>query len=209
MNLLRIAALLLLSDVARGFVSTSTNGARFCSLRCRKQRIHDPTKLCMTRKEDKSSRSKLGSNSLRKDIESRSFSISDLDFGGLVGDLVALLVSFEIKGLVDATNAPDFIAKGGWLRAPPPMSESTLPLLLERFSVNGILWIVAGVAVAAFDNTQKVDNNSTLLSFGAFLLLRCLLAAALGSEVYDVLLEAYYVGLAIGGLRFIQKQLGF
>eukprot|EP00588_Corethron_pennatum_P018110 CAMPEP_0194306988 /NCGR_PEP_ID=MMETSP0171-20130528/3914_1 /TAXON_ID=218684 /ORGANISM="Corethron pennatum, Strain L29A3" /LENGTH=234 /DNA_ID=CAMNT_0039058857 /DNA_START=105 /DNA_END=809 /DNA_ORIENTATION=- len=80
------------------------------------------------------------------------------DFSLVFVDLLSILVAFEILGIVDD------VAANGWKTFLGPVtvgSLSTFPLLIRRFSVSSILWVLAcirnkGYSVAAVKDEKAV-----------------------------------------------------
>ena len=151
--------------------------------------------------------------------------IASLDIGRISWDILALLVAFELEGLVDALNAPEFLANGGWLQAPPPMADSTLPTLVQRLSVNGVLWILMACVTGAVnlqqqhdskridgstDSPRKMKNDRTrqsIMSFVGFLVLRLLLGFTTTGNWNGPFFEIYFAALALGTVRIVQQRL--
>jgi hypothetical protein len=152
----------------------------------------------------------------------------------LLEDLVGMLIAFQLLGLVNAVNAPDFYRNGGWLQ--PPLSSildedhgssSTLASVAGRFALNAIVWILAAVSAPTelktpYQNRRqdKNNNNDTLFSgselgilLGWFCLLRVLAAFSIASVTQQeppafemILQECYFVGLGIVTTRFLVER---
>jgi hypothetical protein len=147
-------------------------------------------------------------------------------------DLVGLLIAFQLLGLVDAVNAPDFLPNGGWLQPPPPsMDTSTFPSLAGRFALNAIVWISAVMTSTAAPTTamtplknrrcDEEKDNGDITIFGSalglllgwFCLLRVLAALVIPDLMQQdavafemILQDCYFVGLGIVTTRFLVER---
>jgi hypothetical protein len=70
---------------------------------------------------------------------------TQLSFDYFVPDLLAIVLACQLLGLSDALQSEAF-ARGGWVQPVTLNSFRSIPLLLQRFSIDTILWF-AGVAL--------------------------------------------------------------
>lgn len=82
-----------------------------------------------------------------------------IDLTLLVPDLLSVAVACELLGLLDAVNDPTFLLTGGWLQSLPSAPPTTLPLLISRFSINSLLWIVASLSIATWSSPNPKDQE--------------------------------------------------
>jgi len=141
------------------------------------------------------------------------------DVGLLVADLFGLAIIFQLLGLLDAINMPDFLPRGGWLQPLPSISESTLGVLIQRYALNSIVWIVAAVASKGYqgDAVSSVDKAigtalKVLLIYSLGRVgLEVAMAAYQGSftdtEVMEALRECYFVALVMTTTRYLIHKL--
>jgi len=145
--------------------------------------------------------------------------LPDVDPAILFADLFGLAIACQLLGLVDVVNDPSFWKNGGWLQ-PIPATPSTLPILVQRFSLNSILYIatvllLGGVGKEAVSSPRSVLRSALRTNF-AFVLVRLLvgtmLAGAISSQsgfnanldvVVDLLRECYFVALATTAGRYV------
>lgn len=141
------------------------------------------------------------------------------DVGLLVADLLGLAIAFQLLGLLDAINTPDFVSKGGWFQPLPSVSESTLGVLIQRYALNSILWIVAAVASKGYQGDAISSVGKAIGTALKVLLIYSLgrvglelaMAAYQGSftetEVWEALRECYFVALVMTTTRYLIHKL--
>jgi hypothetical protein len=141
-------------------------------------------------------------------------------------DVMAIILSAELLGLLDALNDPHFVEHGGWWQ-PMTAADSTLLHLVTRAATNLLLWMLA--STASFTETCdyiKTDDKKGLVgifrsitpTLAAFLLLKVvLLTLASGRSktevlgnldipLFDALQDSYVVGLTILTGRWLSQQ---
>jgi hypothetical protein len=143
--------------------------------------------------------------------------------GLLIADLFAIAIASELMGLLDVVNDPIFYLKGGWTQ-PLPVVPSTLDVLVGRFSLLSVIWILVGIFrkdafVAESVETDKMAIQKTLRIWLDFCLLRFAVAVAIGYannhggdiqiEIVAALRQCYFVGLAIPAIRLLYGQYYF
>jgi hypothetical protein len=63
-------------------------------------------------------------------------------------DVLGMAVACQLLGLVDAVTAQDFVTNGGWFQPITVQSSTTtLPTLVQRFSVNTVVWTMAATVL--------------------------------------------------------------
>ena len=143
--------------------------------------------------------------------------------GLLIADLFAIAIASQLMGLLDAVNDPTFYAKGGWAQ-PLPGIPSTLDVLVGRFSLLSVIWIIVGIFrkdafVAESVETDKIAIQKALRIWADFSSLRAAFAVAIcyanthggdiEIEIVAALRQCYFVGLAIPAMRFLYGQYYF
>ena len=143
--------------------------------------------------------------------------------GLLIADLFAIAIASQLMGLLDAVNDPIFDAKGGWTQV-LPVIPSTLDVLVGRFSLLSVIWIIVGIFrkdafVAESVETDKIAIQKALRIWVDFSLLRAAFAVAIcyanthggdiEIEIVAALRQCYFVGLAMPAMRFLYGQYYF
>jgi hypothetical protein len=153
--------------------------------------------------------------------------------GTLLVDLVALTVACELLGLTDALGDSEFWRNGGWFQ-PIPAAPSSLPTLVQRFSVNAVAWMAGSAASAnlfpfgedresdaSSNQQQRSAIGSSLTDAAVFTVIRLFLGAAVaafastvrgslyGGDHYflEILRECYVVGLSVTAARYMYSRL--
>ena len=87
----------------------------------------------------------------------------------VVADLCALLLATELQGLLDVINAADFVAKGGWFQPVPNLAHemSTLPILVQRFSIDSVLWLLSSYLSAIILQQLLLRSSSSSSSLSS------------------------------------------
>lgn len=157
--------------------------------------------------------------------------MSSVSFGLVAADLLAVCIACQLLGLLDVLADSDFWKNGGWFQ-PIPVAPSSLPTLVQRLSINSIVYF--GIAVPlgvcnpqTSDDAATTDSSSIVGSLirwaPLFLLIRVvtsiLLATFLVSSpsgleqqlpttaVLECLRECYFVVLSIAGARYVYSLL--
>jgi hypothetical protein len=145
--------------------------------------------------------------------------------GLLIADLFAIAIACQLMGLLDVVNDPTFYLKGGWAQ-PLPVVPSTLGVLVGRFSLLSVIWIIVGLFrkdafVAQSVETNEMAIQKALRIWVDFSLLRVAFAVAIAGytsmhsthgaggddiEIVVALRQCYFVGLAIPAMRFLYGQ---
>jgi hypothetical protein len=143
--------------------------------------------------------------------------------GLLIADLFAIAIASQLMGLLDVVNDPIFYLKGGWTQ-PLPVVPSTLDVLVGRFSLLSVIWILVGIFrkdafVAKSVETDKMAIQKALRILVDFSLIRVAFAVAIGCannyggdigiEIATALRQCYFVGLGIPAMRFLYSQCYF
>jgi hypothetical protein len=147
----------------------------------------------------------------------------------LATDILALLISCELLGLLDILRDPAFLDSGGWWQ--PVTTPSTLSTLLQRFSVNAAVYVTSAVVVQDSTRRQgKIGKHqdqedvviSALWTAAVFSLLRVLLDVAIlitattavqwttfsvSTSLLQVVRDCYVVSLSTVAGRYIYHQL--
>jgi hypothetical protein len=147
----------------------------------------------------------------------------------LASDILALLISCQLLGLLDILRDPAFLNSGGWLQ--PVTTLSTLSALVQRFSVNAAVYLTSAVVVQRQARSQRniglqQDEEDVVISAlwtaTVFSLLRILLDVAilvtatsavqwttlsLPTSLLQVVRECYVVSLSTVAGRYLYHQL--
>ena len=162
----------------------------------------------------------------RLDTESDGFLLLlDFDPTILFVDIITVAIACQLLGLLDVVNDPAFWKNGGWLQ-PIPAAPSTLPILVQRFSINGILYVGTALFLGSLVNdavaAPKTVLWAALRTSSVFSLVRLIvgvtLAATISSEgdfsatqqldvVLELLRECYFVALATTAGRYVIYRL--
>jgi len=150
-----------------------------------------------------------------------------VDFRILFADLIAITVACELMGLLDVLGDPTFWKNGGWFQA-IPAAPSTLPVLVQRLSINSVLFVTASLGLSGYDNNNNQTSTKSVLTTalqtsGVFAVVRIAVGVALGATVLsenstsfswdvlvvEVLRECYVVALATTAGRYVLYSLFF
>jgi hypothetical protein len=147
----------------------------------------------------------------------------------LATDILALLISCQLLGLLDVLRDPAFLNSGGWLQ--PVTMPSTLSSLVQRFSVNAAVYLTSAVVVQRQARRQRhfglqQDEEDVVISAlwtaTVFSLLRILLDVAIlvtatstvqwttfsvSTSLLQVVRECYVVSLSTVAGRYLYHQL--
>lgn len=150
--------------------------------------------------------------------------LSSLDPGILCTDLLALAVACEMMGLLDVLiGDPNFWKNGGWFQPIISEAPSTLPILLQRFSTNGVVYIACAASLGAYQpasmQSTKAVLTTVLKSAAAFSFSRVVLGVAIAlltkssgelfitANLVELIRECYFVVLATAAGRYILYSL--
>ena len=136
----------------------------------------------------------------------------------LIGDMMAIALASQLLGLVDVLDNPDFWKNGGWLQ---PMnvasSASTLPILVQRFSILSLAWIfLAAVFNGLGDDsveTPEIALQSALKLLVPFSLTVILLEVAESTlsaaqmDIFDVARICYFAASFIIAGRYVISRI--
>ena len=127
-------------------------------------------------------------------------------------DVLAILLSCQLMGFMDAMSAPNFWTSGGFLQ-PIPMIPSSLGLLVQRVSMMSISWISAGVLSRGFRRGAYASDRALVVSTGllclTYVLFRVGLAAVLSGQddsvvdAIDLARQCYYPLVINAAFRYI------
>ena len=153
-----------------------------------------------------------------------------VDFRILFADLIAIAVACELMGLLDVLGDPAFWKNGGWLQS-IPAAPSTLPVLVQRLSINSVLFVTASLGLNGYNNnnhqtsTKSSVLTTALQTSGVFAVVRIAVGVALSATmlsenstasfswddvlVVEVLRECYVVALATTAGRYVLYSLLF
>jgi hypothetical protein len=146
--------------------------------------------------------------------------LPDVEPGVFFADLFGLAIACELLGLLDVVvNDPSFYKNGGWFQ-PIPAVPSTLSILVQRFSLNSVLYIgtvlllMGGVGKEDVSSPQTVLQTSLRTSF-VFTMVRLIVGAMLAFttaskggldsnfDIVEMLRECYFVALATTAGRYV------
>lgn len=132
----------------------------------------------------------------------------------VVTDLLAIAIACQLLGLLDAINSETFASRGGWLQPVTVNSFRTLPLLVERFAENSVLWLSAAALVEA-KNSQSTLFERAIWDLLLFVVLRLslvLLVSRMSHEGLPLLAleaarEVYFVGVVVLAARYTSSKI--
>jgi hypothetical protein len=139
------------------------------------------------------------------------------DQGILACDLFAILIASQLMGLLDVVNDPEFSRNGGWLQ-PIPALPSTLNALIEKIAALSLLWFPLSTIRMPSFSTESADESgmnglgevlNTIALFCVFRLGAAVVISNISSvdfDVFSVLRDCYFIGLATVSFRFLYSQ---
>jgi len=145
--------------------------------------------------------------------------LASVDSGLLFADIMAIAIACQLMGLLDVLGDPTFWTNGGWFQS-IPAAPSTLPVLIQRFSLNCVFFVVVSLSLNnAYDDNNKSAASSqqiiisSLQRSGVYAVLRIVMGAllslmlsenpAFSMDMMQVLRECYVVALATTAARYI------
>ena len=138
----------------------------------------------------------------------------------LVGDLVSILLSCQLLGLVDILDTPEFWTKGGFAQPIDlsPEGVSTLGTLVKRDSVMSIAWVLSSIKNNGYSIGTVIDDITAIkcaltifIDFCSLLIIFALTFAFTSNapvDAVEILRESYYTILVLGAFRVVFGRLG-
>lgn len=155
--------------------------------------------------------------SSKNDNEPQEDVLASVDSGPLLADIMAIAIACQLMGLLDVLGDSSFWANGGWFQ-PIPAAPSTLPVLIQRVSLNCVLFFVASLSLNAYNDKSASSPQQIMLSAlqrsGVYAALRIATEAllslmlvpenpALSMDLIQVLRECYVVALSTTAARYV------
>ena len=183
-----------------------------------------PSKLLAKRKEDNEGHMQNGSkensnNEVGQQQQNEFFSINIGEPRLLLGDLISLLLTCQLLGLVDVLDKPDFWMNGGFAQSidlsptSSTSSISTLGTLVKRDSVMSISWVLSSLKHDGYslgtiaDDITAIKCSFTILVDYCSLLILFALVTALGThssvDAVLILRQTYYTILMLCTFRLV------
>ena len=126
-----------------------------------------------------------------------------VDTGLLFADIMAVAIACQFMGLMDVLGDSDFWKNGGWFQpiqllytSTTTSSPSTLPVLVQRFSLNTILWVAASWCLGGY-NADSSSSSSAPTTTTTTQQDTLLLSALQRSAVYSVLRTVMGVAMSL------------
>jgi len=133
----------------------------------------------------------------------------------LVGDLISILLTCQLLGLVDILNDPIFWANGGFMQSIDlsPTGVSSLGTLVRRDSVISISWVLSAIKHQGYSIAAVIDDLTAIkCAFTIFIdFCSLLIIFALGSgfimkgpvDAVDIVRQAYFTIIILGTFRVV------
>ena len=133
----------------------------------------------------------------------------------LVGDIVSMLLTCQLLGLVDVLNTPEFWMNGGFVQPVDlsPNGLSTLSTLVRRDSMMSISWILSAIKNNAYflgtvvDDITAIKCSLTIFTDYCSLLIIFALSIAFATnapvDAVEILRQSYFTLLILCTFRVI------
>ena len=139
--------------------------------------------------------------------------------GLIVGDLLSIAIACQLLGLVDVLSDSEFWKNGGWFQPVNiASSTSTLPALIQRFSISSISWIAAatvgkGISAASVGSSDVALNQSLklLIPFAVILssfeITSAYLCTGSPPDIIEICRLFYFTAISLVAARYLNSSI--
>lgn len=130
----------------------------------------------------------------------------------LQGDIVTILMTAQLLGLVDVLSDATFWSNGGFMQ-PIPAIPSTLSTLVQRDSIMSIAWVLSGLKNGGYVLSAVADDitafKSALTIWTDYCSLLVLFGLGMGLvthtavDGWDLLRQCWFTIVMLSGFRFL------
>jgi len=133
----------------------------------------------------------------------------------LAGDMVSVLLTCQLLGLVDVLNTPEFWLSGGFAQPVGLMPEgvSTLGTLVKRDSLMSIAWLLSSIKNRAYTISTVIDDLTAIkcaftifIDYCSFLIIFAFGASFMAKSPIDgveILRQSYFTILMLCTFRVL------
>ncbi len=132
----------------------------------------------------------------------------------LVGDLISMLLTCQLLGLIDILNKPEFWMSGGFAQPIDLSPEvSTLGTLVKRDSIMSISWVLSAIKNQGYSISAVIDDMTAVkcaltifTDYCSLLIIFTLTIACTMSapvDAVEILRQSYFTILMLGAFRVV------
>lgn len=133
----------------------------------------------------------------------------------LVGDLISMLLTCQLLGLLDILNKPEFWMNGGFAQPIDLSLEgvSTLGTLVKRDSIMSISWVLSAIKNQGYSISAVIDDMTAVkcaltifTDYCSLLIIFTLTIAFTMSapvDAFEILRQSYFTILMLGAFRVV------